>query len=118
MKTIIQIVAAAAIVIACARGGEAAWRHYEFKDAVEQEVRFGNAKTTSQLHKRVMELAGENSVDVAYEDITVEPREGHTVVAVSYVEPIALVPAVYTRNQEFQFEVSMRVVRPLIADER
>jgi hypothetical protein len=118
LKTIIQIVIAAVIVIACARGGESAWRYYEFKDAVEQEARFGNAKTTSQLHHRVVELAKENNVELAYEDVVVEARESRSVVTVSYVEPIALVPALYTRNQEFNFEVSVQVVRPLIVDEK
>ena len=118
MKTIIQVVVALAVVIACARGGEAAWRYYEFKDAVEQEVRFGDAKTTSQLHRRVMELASQHNVDLAYEDVAVEAREGETVVTASYVEPIVLVPAIYTRSQQFDFEVSVKVVRPLIVDER
>ena len=118
MRTIIQIVIAAVVVIACARGGEAAWRYYEFKDAVEQELRFGTAKTASQLHKRVHEIAVEYNVDLAYEDIHIQPREGQTAVAVSYVEPIPLVPAFYTRQQLFEFEVSARVVRPLIADEK
>ena len=118
MKTIVQIVGAAIVVMACARGADAAWRYYQFQDAVEREVRFGHAKTTSQLHQRVMELAEQNKVAVTYADVAVDPRDGQTVVSVTYVEPITLVPAVYTRNQHFDFEVSIRAVRPLVIDEK
>jgi hypothetical protein len=118
LKIIIQIVVAIVIVVACAKGGEAAWRFYEFKDAVEQEARFFNAKTTSQLHKRVMELADEHEVGLEYEDIVVAPRQGQTHISVSYNEAIALVPGFYTRNHQFEFDVSVRVPRPLIVDEK
>lgn len=117
MKTIVQILVAILVVVACARVGEAAWRYYGFKDAVEQEVRFGDAKTTSQLHQRVIELASEHDVPLEHEDVAVEPGNGMTVVSVTYFQPIALVPAVYTRNQQFDFEVSVRVTRALIDDE-
>jgi hypothetical protein len=118
LKAILQIAAAIVLVVACARAGEAAWRYYEFKDAVEQEVRFSDAKTTSQLHRRVVELAQEHDVELEYEDIVVEPRNSQTVVSVSYVEPIALVPGVYTRNQQFEFQISVLAVRPLLVDEK
>jgi hypothetical protein len=116
LKIIIQITVAALIIIACARGGEAAWRYYEFKDAVEQEIRFGTAKTVSQLLNRVVELAAEYEVGVDAEDVTIEPRPGQTVVSVSYVEPINLVPVIYTRNQQFSFELTVPAVRPLIIE--
>jgi hypothetical protein len=117
LKTIIQILIAILVVIACARGGEAAWRYYEFSDAVEQEVRFGTAKSTAELHRRVADIARERDVPVEYENIVVEPKPGQTVVTVSYVEAINLIPGVYTRNQTFEVKVTMRVVRPLIQDE-
>ena len=118
LKIIIQVVVAVVIVVACAKGGEAAWRFYEFKDAVEQEARFSNAKTTSQLHKKVLEIAREQEVGLEYEDIVVEPRHGQTFIAVSYNEAIALVPGFYTRDHLFEFEVNVRVPRPLIVDEK
>jgi hypothetical protein len=118
LKAILTIVVAAVIVVACAQAGEATWRYYEFKDAVEQEARFSNFKTTSQLHKRVMELADEHNVTLEYENVAVVPRSGLTVISVNYVESIKLVPSVYTRDQPFDFEVSVRVPRPLIVDEK
>jgi hypothetical protein len=118
LKTIIQIVAAIVVVIACARGAESAWRYYQFKDAVQQEVRFGNAKTTSQVRNRVMELAREHDVGLDEDDVVVEPRDTQTYVAVSYVEAIPLVPALYTRSQQFDFEITVRVSRPLIVDHK
>lgn len=117
MKTIIQILIAVVLVIACARSGEAFWRYYNFQDAVEQELRFGTAKTTSQLRRNVQDLAKEHDVPVDYENILVEPREGHTFVSADYVEPIKLIPGFYTRNHEFHITADMRVVRPLVVDE-
>ena len=117
MKTILQILLAALIVMACARGGEAFWRYYNFEDAVEQELRFGNAKTTGELHKRVHEIAQEHEVPVDYENIAVEPRNGQTFVSASYVETIKLIPGFYTRSHEFEVKANMRVVRPLKVDE-
>jgi hypothetical protein len=118
LKTIVQLLIAALVIVACARGGEAAWRYYELQDAVEQELRFGNAKTTSQLLQRVIELAAEKDVELTKEDVTVDVRDNATRVAVSYIEPIALVPGLYTRNQQFDFEVNVHLVRPLTIDTR
>lgn len=117
MKTLIQIVVAIVIIVAAARGGEAAWRFYQLEDAVEQELRYGTAKTTSELHQRVFELAQQHDVPLEYDAIVVEARDGETTVTGSYVEPITIVPAVYTRQQQFDIEVSARAVRPLKVDE-
>jgi hypothetical protein len=88
LKTIVQILIAAMVVVACARAGESAWRYYEFKDAVEQEALLGNARTTTELHQRVLELAEEHGVAVADDAVVVERRGERTFVSASYVEPI------------------------------
>jgi hypothetical protein len=118
LKTLLQLVIAAVVIVACARGGEAAWRHYQLRDAVEQEVRFGNAKTTSELRQRVLALAAQHDVELEAENVSVEAQTGRTVVTVTYAESIELVPALYTREHTFEFNVSIPVVRPLLVDER
>ena len=118
MKTIIQLLIAVVIVYACAHAGEAAWRHFQFRDAVEQEARYGPHKTTSQLHRRVIELAAEYDIPLEYTDVTVERHNDETAVAVAYVEEIQLVPATYSREHLFEFEMSVRGMHPLTVDDR
>ena len=118
LKTIVQLLIAGVIVHACARAGESAWRYYEFKDAVAQEARFGNAKTTSELHRQVLQLAEEHGVALESEDVAVERRGEQTFVSASYIESVPLVPAIYTRDQRYAFEVSVRGLRPLTVDDK
>ena len=113
MKTVFQIFLGVIVILACARGGESAWRYYSFKDAVEQETRIGGAKSTAELHRRILELAREYEVPIPAENIIVERRGELAFVSASYIEPITLIPAFYTRQQEYEFEVSLRPVSPL-----
>ena len=113
MKLVIQIVVVILIIMACARGGESAWRYYGFKDAVEQETRIGGAKSVAELHQRVVNLAREYGVDIEPESIVVEQQGELAHVSASYVEDIILIPAVYTRQQLYEIDISARPVAPL-----
>jgi hypothetical protein len=118
MKIIIQFAVAAVLVHAAVRAGESAWRHYTFKDAVEQEVRFGDMRTISDLRRRVLQLAGDHSIQLADDDLIIEPRGLDSYVSVSYMEPIPLVPSAYTRNHAYEFALSVQPFRPLIDDRK
>jgi hypothetical protein len=120
MKTILQVVLAALVVNACVRAGESAWRYYQFKDAVEQEARFGNQRTTSLLRKRILQVAKDHGVTVDPDDIVVESRDRglETDVSIRYVDPIALVPRAYTRQHEYEVSLSIMPVRPILSDEK
>lgn len=113
MKAFFSVVVAIFVVIACARAGDVFWRHYQLHDAVEQETRYGAAKSTAELHGRVMKLAEEYSVALEEEEVTVSTRSGQAIVSVSYIEPIALVPFFYTREQPFGFDINVKPIRPL-----
>ena len=110
LKTVIQILLGVLVILACARGGESAWRYYGFKDAVEQETRIGGAKSIAELHRRVLDIAEDYGVEIDPESIVVEQRGEMAHVSASYVEDIVLVPAVYTRQQLYEFEVIARPV--------
>jgi hypothetical protein len=117
LKLIVQLLIAALIVYATAHVGAAAWKYYQFRDAVEQEARFGNAKSTSALHRRVLEVAGDHGIELAFDDVAVQ-REGEwTRVTVRYVDVVQLVPELYSREQELNVDVSVRVSRPLTVDD-
>ena len=117
MKTIVQLLIVALILHGCVRFGAATWRYYQFKDAVEQEARFGAKLTTAELHARVLALAEEHGVALEFSDVVVERRREETSVSAVYVDEIPLVPGVYTREHVFDVEVSVRVVRPLTVDD-
>lgn len=114
MKTIIRLLIFALVVNAGVRGGEAAWRYFTFKDAVEQEIRFAKTESTDALKARVLELAAEYDVQLEPVDVDVQKDGTWMTVAAAYVESIELVPRFYTREQLFEFEVSARKV---IADD-
>jgi|SRR5687768_5804592 hypothetical protein len=105
MKTIIQLLIVALVVNGCIQGGRAALRHYQLKDAVEQEVRFGSQKTAPELHTRLVALAAEHGVAVNPGDVTVEKLGVETRAAMSYVEAVQLVPKLYTHQQKFDIQI-------------
>jgi hypothetical protein len=120
MKLLIQLLIAALVVNACVRAGESAWRYYQFKDAVEQESRFGNQRTTSLLRKRILQLARDNGVEVDADDIVIDSRERGVEVDVSirYIDPIPLLPRAYTRQHEYELSLRIMPVLPIVPDEK
>ena len=113
MKTLFPVVIAILVVVACARAGDVFWRHYQLHDAVEQETRYGAAKSTDELYGRVLKLAEEYSIALDEEEVSVSTRSGQAIVSVNYIEPIALVPYFYTREQPFGFDINVKPIRPL-----
>jgi hypothetical protein len=110
LKTIIRLLIAALILHVSVRMGEAVWRNFQFKDAVEQETRFAAASPPAAIHQRIMELAGEHQIALDPANVVVDRRGQETVVATSYTESIPLAFGFYTREQVFEFEVRARVL--------
>jgi isopentenyl phosphate kinase len=110
LKTIIQLLIAALVVHGCVRFGSASWRNYQFKDAVEQEVRFTPQATAAELQMRVAQLAADYEIVLEPDNVTVERRGQETFVRASYSELIPLVPGFYTREQPFTLDVRVRVL--------
>lgn len=118
MKTIIQFLLAALVINGCIQGARSAWRQYEFKDAVEQEMRFGRSTTPLQLQHRLIQVGDEHGVALSPEDVTVEKRGQQTHVALSYTDGIALVPRVYTYRRNFDVTLSVEPLHALTPDNR
>ena len=118
MKTIISLLVAALVVNACVRAGESAWRHYQLEDVVEQEMRFGENKTTSMLRKKVLQLATDHGVDLGPEDIQIDASRTETSVYIAYAEDIPLIPRLYTKTHAYEVSLSVQPMRPLVVDEK
>src|SRR5687767_13514218 len=110
MKTIIQLLIAALLVYACVRAGESAWRHYQFENLVEQEARFGDMRTTSELRRRLLQLAEDYGIALDEGDLIVRRRGQETVVSLTYVEAIPLLPKMYTHQQTYEITMSVQPV--------
>lgn len=117
MKTIIQLLIVALIINACFQAGRAYYGYYDFKDAIELEVRRGHQSTTSQLHQKLLEMAQERGLKLEYEDISVTRKGDDTAVDFRYDDEIPFVPRFYTRPWVFEGEVIARRMTPLTYDE-
>jgi hypothetical protein len=116
LKTIIQLLIAGVIVHACVQGAVAAWEHYQFQDDVEQEARFGDKRTTSELHRRVLEMGEEHGIPLAYEDVEVTRRGLQTSVEFTYARMVPLVPRLYEPSWTYTVSLSVHPVRPIAVD--
>lgn len=117
MKTIIQILLAIVVVNASIQGAIAAWEHLQFKDAVEQETRYGNQQTTSQLHRRILEIGEEHGVPLAYGDVAVSRDGLRTTVELVYTRMVPFVPRVYEPEWTYDVSISVNPVRPITLDD-
>ena len=116
LKVIVQITILALVVNAAVHAGLAAYQHYEFADAVEQEARFGNRKTFGELHRRVVEIGESYDVPLAYDDVTVTRAGAQTSVQFSYVRTVELVPRVYMHDFAHDVNITVYPVRPITDD--
>jgi hypothetical protein len=116
VKAIVAVAFGALVIYACVRVGDSAWRHYQLKDAIEQEVRFGNVKTVSEMRRRLLTIASDYGIWLEPTDMTVERRGFETHVAFQYVEQIPLVPGTYTHEQLYDVTFTVQPLRPLVDD--
>lgn len=107
MKLLIKLLIAVLLANACYRAGTAAWRYYQFKDAVQEEARFGGKETPATLHTRMLAIAAAQDVPIEPSDLVVQKDGTSTTVSAAYLEYIELVPSLYTREHLFEFEVNV-----------
>jgi hypothetical protein len=116
MKTIIQLAIAALVINAAFQTARVYWDFYEFQDAIQQEALHGREATASQMHKRVLEIAAEHGIELAWGDVIIGSEPAQTSIDVDYEQPIPLAPG-YKRVWPFKASVSARRIKPLTMDE-
>ena len=72
MKTIIQIAVAAILLTASVQGGRAAFKHYQFVDAIQEAMLFAGSRTEEQIADRVIELAGDHQIPLEPGNVSVQ----------------------------------------------
>jgi hypothetical protein len=90
MKTLFKLVIAILVLNAAVRGALAMWQFYQFKDAAQQVVLFGQRADPEEIQANIVARATELSVPVRFDDIRVK-RDGTRTLAEGF----------YIRNVEF-----------------
>jgi hypothetical protein len=80
MKTLLKLVVAIMVLNAAVRGGLAMWQYYQFKDAAQQVVLFGQRADPEEIQANIVAKGSELSVPVRADDIKVS-RDGTRTVA-------------------------------------
>jgi hypothetical protein len=80
-----------------------AWRHLQFKDALQELVLYSQKSTDAELVNRTMTLADESSVPLEREYVRVRRETGALHIDASYVEPLHLLPR-YSYRWEFDID--------------
>jgi len=120
MKTIIQLVFAGLVINAAFQGAHSYWNFYRLEEEVREEILHGIQGTFSELHQRVVELAEERGITLAYGDVEVSHRHAPQDIDVSYsyVDNVAFIPRFYIRQWAYESNVGTHRLRALIVDEQ
>jgi len=120
MKTIIQLVFAGLLINAAFQSGRSYWNFYRLQEEIREEILHARLSTFSELHKRVVELAEDHGITMAYDDVDVSHRRDDNEIDVhySYVDNIVFIPGVYTSPWPYETMVGTRRMRSLIVDEQ
>ena len=92
MKTLFKLVIAILVLNAAVRGALAMWQYYQFKDAAQQVVLFGQRSEPEQIQADILARATEMSVPVRPDDVKVSRDGARTVAQGSYIQPVQFFP--------------------------
>ena len=104
MGTFVKLLVMLAILNAVARGGQAAWHHYQFEDEAQRLVQFAGTATPEDVHAEILSKAPAFSIDLAPEQLTVRHQDTRTIAEASYSIPVEWFPG-YVRPMPFSFQV-------------
>lgn len=92
MKTLFKLVIAILVLNAAVRGGLATWKYYEFKDAAQQVVLFGQRADPEEIQANIVARATEMSVPIRPDDVKVSRDGTRTIAEGYYIEPVDFFP--------------------------
>ena len=92
MKTLFQLVIAILLLNAAIRGGLATWQYYQFKDAAQQVVLFGQRADPEDIQANIVARASALDVPVRLDDIKVSRDATRTVAEGYYIQPVQFFP--------------------------
>ena len=92
MKTLFKLVVAILVLNAAVRGGLAMWQYYQFKDAAQQVVLFGQRADPEEIQADIVAKATELSVLIRPDDVKVSRDGQRTIAQGSYIQPVDFFP--------------------------
>jgi hypothetical protein len=92
MKTLFKLVIAILVLNAAVRGALAMYQYYQFKDAAQQAVLFGQRADPEDIQANIVAKATELSVPVRPDDIKVSRDGQRTVAEGYYIQPVQFFP--------------------------
>ena len=104
MKTLFKLVIAILVLNAAIRGALAMWQYYQFKDAAQQVVLFGQRADPDEITANIVARAMALSVPLRPEDVKVSRDTTRTIAEGSYVQAVDFFPN-YAYPVKFTFVV-------------
>jgi hypothetical protein len=92
MKTLFKLLVALLVLNAAVRGALAMWQYYQFKDAAQQVVLFGQRAEPEEIQANIVAKATAMSVPVRPDDVKVSRDGQRTVAQGSYTRPVEFFP--------------------------
>ena len=92
MKTLFKLVVALLVLNASVRGAMAMWQYYQFKDAAQQIVLFGQRADPEELQANIIAKATELNVPVRPDDVKISRDGTRTIAEGSYVQTVQFFP--------------------------
>jgi hypothetical protein len=110
MTTIVKLFVAAVLLNALAQASLAAFKFYQFEDAVHEALIFAPSAADPDIVDSIKDIATEHKVPLDSSTIQVARTTGEVKVEAHYVDNVKLVPGVYTKPWTFNLEASARVI--------
>ena len=88
MKTLFKLVVALLVLNASVRGAMAMWQYYQFKDAAQQVVLFGQRADFEEIQANIVARATELDVPIRPDDVKISRDGTRTIAEGSYVQSV------------------------------
>jgi hypothetical protein len=92
MKAVIRLIIIALVIHAVFRTATAAWRHFQFRDGVQQTAQFSGGRSDEDLVQQVNEIAKAYDIPLTPERVSVRRVNNHTLIDASYDARIEILP--------------------------
>ena len=102
MTTIIKILLAAALLTGCFNGSRAAWKNYQFEEAVHEGLLFDDRANDAEIVAMVTRIAAAQGVPIDPRNIKIRQVGYEIHVDMSYTRNVVLIPRVYSRDWTFK----------------
>jgi len=92
MKTLLKLLVVAVVLNAAVRGGLAAKRYFDFKQAAQEAVLFGADTPITDIRQMILDRAQTLNLPVVPDNVKVNRQGGHTWADASYSQSIEYFP--------------------------